>query len=262
MPKLDCGRIAVAALKAPLEEWRLLLRCAALPILIYFVLILGRGLISPDQPIFEAPGGGERPLSQLLWLVPCILFEWRWMNGLWYGAGGSPSPEIRSSYIILFTLVAVFWLFVDWAPRAVFIWAYHLQGETQAAETVPNTVAFSYQAIRIASWVGAVWVTTRLTVWNAGVIDQSRIFGPLPAWHLTRGHGWRIFIIGVLSWIPVAIAAAGIFATMPMLGGRWGWFMLQVLAMALTLYVAAVENAISLLVYRELRPQRDDLTIF
>jgi hypothetical protein len=262
MPKLDCGRIAVAALKAPFEEWRLLLRCAAMPMLLYFVLILGRGVISPDQPIFEAPGGGARPLSQLLWLVPSILFEWRWMNGLWYGAGGPPAPQIRGSYIILFTLAALFWLFIDWAPRAIFIWAYHLQGEGQSAGTMPSNVIYSYQAIRIALWVGAVWVTTRLTVWNAGIIDQGRIFGPLPGWYLTRGHGWRIFGIGVLSWIPVAIAAAGIFAAMPAFGGRWGWFTLQLLATALTLYVAAVENAISLLVYRELRSQRDDLAIF
>ncbi|WP_374310335.1 hypothetical protein [Dongia sp.] len=257
MRKLDCLQISAAALLAPFLEWRLLLLSARLPVLLYVALCLCRGVLSPEAPLFLPPTGSD-PIASLLWIVPALMFEWRWMTGLWYGAGHHPVPTNQLSYIVLFSWVSLFWLLVDWAPQSIFLWI----GDTPTARQ--DILINAYKVTSIAVTLGTIWATTRLTGWQAAVIDRGKTVPPGPNWHLTRQHFWRLIGIGILTVLPIILFGFALVLALTMLPALtpMNRLALQVVAALTVLYGYAVKAAISLLVYRELRARPDNLSIF
>ncbi len=262
MPKLDLKGISLKALWSPLQEWRLLLRCAALPALLYLFLITGCQFMFPAALSYTLPGQGTFFLWSFLETGPMLLFEWRWLSALWHGEArgstGVPMPSTWWRYIALFGMLEILYQTILAGPDLVRMGLFDTLPNGRAAESSVN-LAFAF--IEMTVIAGYVWVFARLLVWNAAVIDRRSIIGPVPIWQLTRGHAWRITCLVFLMTLPlvavnwliewlVAELSIGELPYLPMLYD-----------LPMTIYGYAVFGAASLLIYSHLTQHHIDRSV-
>lgn len=256
MHKLDYWTVSAQALKAPFDEWRLLLRCVAVPALLYLASMVVTAGLFPDMSLYNLPGQKTALLPDLLTIIPMLMFEWRWMSALWHGDKaelvGPALRSIRWRFIALFAVVELTWYVANAVPVLIyvaFLDMFDLAGE-------------NFAFLALAGSLVSIWILTRLTGWNAAVVDGLEIIGPKPVWRLTRGHTWRIFIIGFLVGLPSFLL---IFLATILLGPLLrdqAHFGLLILSAPLVVYGRAADNALSLLIYRHLTRQIDEASVF
>jgi hypothetical protein len=267
-PKLDWKGISLQALKAPLQQWRLFLACAALPALIYLVLRVIAEMVLPELSKFGVPEQASALLFDLLLLLPTFMFAWRWMSALWHGDTPSVGQLIGLrlfwSYAAIFAFLELLFSLGGYLAQLghddlVDVLSGSGPAESRGANS--GLLAFSFVLPVFLTAIFRVWIETRLAPWGAAIIDRHILIGPRPIWQMTRGHAWRIFVILAIVAIPtLAISWLLVYITTFLLPPS-PLFVLQAVLAPFTVYGLAVEMAATLLIYRHLNGQRVDPTI-
>ncbi|MBL8710396.1 MAG: hypothetical protein JNL25_14475 [Rhodospirillaceae bacterium] len=257
MQNSDWWKIGTLALKTPLERWHLLLRCLPGAGFIYLVLVGMSFAVSEDSWLKQWPVD-DFAILPLLWEVPALMLKWVWMNALWHGndsrALASPRTPMFWQFFGLFFLVdlayqAFFWL-VDFARAKMADFA-------SVADHMPVIGTFAMTLVPFiifGLFLFAMWISVRLVIWSAVVIDRRRIVGPDVIWHLTRGYDGLIFM-AFLVVIFVAGGAAAITSAMigqfdiPDTDILWHLHPISILS---RVYGIAAMSAATLLVYRRI----------
>jgi hypothetical protein len=264
-PKLDLKGITLQSLRAPLDEWRLLLPCAALPAALYMVMAIGGAELFPTMATYTLPTTDVALFWYLLPIAPMLVIQWRWLSALWHGDGrqgiGFSLSPIGWRYIVLFTVAQCLYQAFLLMPHFAFWALISTLVEVGTSDTVEAIIVLGLQLIAWAFYGVAIWITARLMPWTAVIVDRLQIVGPAPVWWLTRGQGWRISIVvflfsllvGAVNWL------IGLFSSATSFMGDF--YLVLFLYLLVTIYTYAAFGAASLLIYRHLTQQETDLSI-
>lgn len=249
-------------MKAPFLEWRLFLRSAIVPVVIY-----GGFLTFYFTNPSRVPASVDAVIGHVDTLIRTVavnIFLWGWMSGLWHGRARPQGkrPYLWLRFTAMFTAVACLSQLVDMLPGEIFARL------TPAPASAPDFDSYEHaRSMRIVQGVVSgvvglllIWVTTRLTTWQPMVIDHGAALGPRGAWRQTKGHAWRIFWIGVVIWLPVAF----ILFCVGYVFRQWsmGNMLDVVITQISLLYFESASAAAALLIYRDFNPPQTDLDVF
>jgi hypothetical protein len=249
-------------MKAPFTEWRLFLRSAVVPIIIYgaFMALFFLGLSHIPSELLTLTGYIDLAIQSVI----TVIFSWSWMTGLWHGETRphGQNPQLQVQYVLAFTAVAFLSQLTTAIPDEIFS---RLESGSPSAdhEGYAASQSLHYAQVATSFILGllSAWVMARLTPWQAWVIDRGVMVGPKAIWHQTKGHAWRIFWIGVAMWLPLGIIAfcvAFFFQTPYAIG-----FLQYFLGPVSLFYLAAANAAATLLIYRNLAPgSSNELDVF
>ena len=191
----------------------LLARAVTLPFLIELILRLG-AIIAP-----VAESWISHPIWECLDLIPATFFgvAWHRLTLLGLSAGSSPvftAPERRHLRFYLYALVITLVYFIP-------VWIVGAQEEVVANASDHDPLRARFPIFLAASVFGLVmlYVTARLSfVFPAASVDEKYGFGD--SWRHTRRQGFRILILIIAMYLPVAILFG---ATLPVLGATLEW---------------------------------------
>jgi hypothetical protein len=259
--KLDWKGITLQALKAPLQQWRLLLTCVAPPALIYLLLRGFAEMDLPDLSNFPVPGEASWYLIELLLLLPIFIFEWRWMSALWHG----DTPTVRRLlgyrlfwyYAATFAAVELFFSLGDHLAQLAHSGLVDLLGGSGATESRGASSGLLV-FLSLLPALFRLWIEARLAPWKAAIIDRHHLIGPGHIWQVTRGHAWRIFVILLFVAIPIMAASWLLAYIATFLLPPAPFYVLRIALAPFEVYALAAEMAAWLLIYRHFNGQGID----